>query len=191
MHTNRNVRVGLPSQAKSSYVTMIHADTIPNLPSHFGTAKSHVHIHVEMNRTSTCHHSSVSSVDNYPIRSARSRRIIASRRTLLLSTSRQLRTHERFLTRQVRLDDTRKHKNTLSGQSFGLRFRFTASPRMCAFPSTRIKGYRCVVTRLSPYMSVVVTPTTTGTYCGYICCVWRVCVISTLKYLLSISANRR
>lgn len=28
-------------QAKSSYVTMIHADTTPNLPSHFGTALSH------------------------------------------------------------------------------------------------------------------------------------------------------
>lgn len=81
-------------------------------------------MHVEMNRTSTCHHSSVSSVDNYPIRPARSRRIIASltsRRTLVVdfSTATPKRTHERFLTspRQVSHDDTRKHKNTLSGRS--------------------------------------------------------------------------
>lgn len=87
-------------------------------------------MHIEMNRTSTCHHSSVSSVDNYPIQLARSRRIIVVllRVGHLLLTSQQ-RTQERFLTspRHVRFDDTRKHKNTLSVWSsiyaFGLRRR--------------------------------------------------------------------
>lgn len=71
---------------------MIHVDTIPIFPRHFGTAKSHVHLHVEMNRTSTCHHSSVFLRRQLPHSVGAnhvelSRRCVASCRTLVVDLS--------------------------------------------------------------------------------------------------------
>lgn len=195
VHTNRNVEVGLATQDKSSYVTMIHVNTIPIFPrtlallSHTCTCTSRWI--VPRRAITLLFPLSTITPFSWHNHVELSCRCVASCRTLVVDLS-VMDTGAIF--NEPKTCSLRRHSKTQEHTLrlvFDLRFRFTTSLRMCASLSARIKGFRCVVTWDCHWTPVVVTPTMTDTYCGYVCYVWRVCVISSLKYLPAIFANRK
>lgn len=200
MHTNRNVEVDLPSQAKPSRVKLRHDPRRHDFRSslalwHWQVTRAHArrdesYLDVPSLFCFLCRqlpHSDGTITSNYHV--VESRRVGHLLSTPLGDSGTDTRAifnelQDKFAS--TTLENTRTHFPVL-----GLRFRLR---RRLECVHSRQRGLRDIGVLSHEIVIVHVSrwdATVTGTYCGYICCVWRVCTISALKYLLGISTNCR